>query len=180
MAWRTPAHLLIDEILIRLLGSRIEGPVVEIGHAESSAARVAEAVEWMRTNFAQPMNIADLAELVHMRVSSFHQHCQAVALMSPLQFQKVLRLQEARRLMIVPMMVVGRRAGRWGISACRRSVENTTASSGMRQAGTSPGGGNKALQPPPLLSKRIRHMAPCVRITDLSRTPASVSRATSL
>lgn len=53
------------------------------------------------------MNVEALAELVHMRVSSFHQHFKSVTSMSPLQFQKVLRLQEARRLMLSTMMDAG-------------------------------------------------------------------------
>lgn len=97
------APLVIDEILIRLLRSPIGGRVAQIGHAESSVRRVAKAVEWLRANFAQPMNVEALADLVNMSVSSFHQHFKAVTSMSPLQFQKVLRLQEARRLMIATM-----------------------------------------------------------------------------
>ncbi|HEX6607544.1 MAG TPA: hypothetical protein VF276_11585 [Chloroflexia bacterium] len=60
----------------------------------------------MRTNYAQPRNSADLAALVHMRVSAFHPHGQAVVLMSPWPFPKVLRRQEARRWMS-PMMDAG-------------------------------------------------------------------------
>ena len=114
----------------------------------------------MRTNFAQPMNIADLAELVHMRVSSFHQHCQAVALMSPLQFQKVLRLQEARRLIMSPMMDVGTASRQVGYLCVSQFSREYNSFFGMRQARTSPGGGTRALQQPPLLSNRIRHIAP--------------------
>jgi AraC-like DNA-binding protein len=50
------------------------------------------------------MNVEALAEMVHMSPSSFHQHFKAVTSMSPLQFQKVLRLQEARRLMLASRM----------------------------------------------------------------------------
>ena len=52
------------------------------------------------------MKVAALAKLVHMSASAFHQHFKAVTSMSPLQFQKVLRLQEARRLMLSMMMDV--------------------------------------------------------------------------
>ena len=62
--------------------------------------RVAKAVSWVREHFAQPITLEDLAGLVHMSVSSFHQHFKAVTTMTPLQYQKVLRLQEARRLML--------------------------------------------------------------------------------
>jgi len=101
------APLVIDEILIRLLRSPVGGRVAQIGLAESSVYRIAKAVAWVRANFSQPMNVEELAELVDMSVSSFHQHFKFVTSMSPLQYQKVLRLQEARRLMMSTMMDAG-------------------------------------------------------------------------
>lgn len=101
------APLVIDEILIRLLRSPIGGRVAQIGRAESNVHKIAKAVDWVRANYAQPMNVEELAELVHMSVSSFHQHFKSVTSMSPLQYHKVLRLQEARRLMLTTMMDVG-------------------------------------------------------------------------
>ena len=98
------APLVIDEILIRLLRSPIGVRVAQIGLGESSVHGIAKAVSWLRTNFSQPMKVEELAELAHMSVSSFHQHFKSVTSMSPLQFQKVLRLQEARRLMLSTMM----------------------------------------------------------------------------
>jgi AraC-like DNA-binding protein len=101
------APLVIDEILIRLLRSPIGSRVAQVGLAESSVHKIAKAVAWLRANFSQPMNVEALAKLVHMSVSSFHQHFKAVTSMSPVQYQKVLRLQEARRLMVSTMMDVG-------------------------------------------------------------------------
>jgi AraC-like DNA-binding protein len=101
------APLVIDEILIRLLRSSIGGRVAQIGLAESSMQRIAKAVDWVRANYSQPMHVEALADLVDMSVSSFHQHFKAVTSMSPLQFQKVLRLQEARRLMVSTMIDAG-------------------------------------------------------------------------
>jgi AraC-like DNA-binding protein len=98
------APLVIDEILIRLLRSPIGVRVAQIGLAESSVNGIAKAVSWLRANFSQPMKVEELAELAHMSVSSFHQHFKSVTSMSPLQFQKMLRLQEARRLMLSTMM----------------------------------------------------------------------------
>ena len=92
--------------MIRLLRSPIGAGVVQIGRAESSVARVANAVAWLRANFAQPMNVDELAALVHMSVSSFHQHFKAVTSV-PVQYQQVLRLQEARRLMVATMLDAG-------------------------------------------------------------------------
>jgi len=101
------APLVIDEILIRLLRSSIGGRVAQIGLADSSVQRIALAVAWVHAHFAEPMNIEALAELVDMGISSFHQHFKTVTSMSPLQYQKVLRLQEARRLMMSTMMDAG-------------------------------------------------------------------------
>jgi AraC-like DNA-binding protein len=92
--------LVVDEILIRLLRSPIGVRVAQMGFAESSVHRIAKAISWLRTNFSQPMKVEELAELVHMSVSSFHEHFKSVTSMSPLHYQKVLRLQEARRLML--------------------------------------------------------------------------------
>ncbi len=101
------APLVMDEILIRLLRSPIGVRVAEMGFAESSVDRVAKAISWLRANFSQPMKVEDLAEMVHMSVSSFHEHFKSVTSMSPLHYQKVLRLQEARRLMLSTMMDAG-------------------------------------------------------------------------
>ena len=101
------APLVKEEILIRLLRSPIGVRVAQMGFAESSVHRVAKAISWLRSNFSQPMKVEDLAGLVHMSVSSFHEHFKSVTSMSPLHYQKVLRLQEARRLLLSTMMDAG-------------------------------------------------------------------------
>jgi AraC-like DNA-binding protein len=98
------APLVIDEILIRLLRSPVGVRVAQIGLADSGVQGVAKAVSWLRANFSQPVKVEELAELAHMSVSSFHQHFKSVTSISPLQYQKVLRLQEARRLMLTTIM----------------------------------------------------------------------------
>jgi len=98
------APLIVDEILIRLLRSSIGPRVAQMGFAESSVHRLAKAISWLRENYAQPMKVEELAELVNMSASSFHEHFKSVTSMSPLHYQKVLRLQEARRLMLSAMM----------------------------------------------------------------------------
>ncbi len=95
--------LVIDEILIRLLRSPIGVRVAQVGIANSGVNGIAKAVSWLRENFSQPVRVEELAELANMSASSFHQHFKAVTSMSPLQFQKALRLQEARRLMLATM-----------------------------------------------------------------------------
>ena len=108
------APLVVEEILIRLLRSPIGVRVAQIGLAESGVHGVAKAVAWLRANFSQAIKIEELAKLAHMSVSSFHQHFKAVTSMSPLQFQKVLRLQEARRLMLSMMVDAGTASWRVG------------------------------------------------------------------
>ena len=116
--------LIVDEILIRLLRSPIGIRVAQMGFAESSVDRIAKAVSWLRSNFSQPMKVEELAELVHMSVSSFHEHFKSVTSMSPLHYQKVLRLQEARRLMLSSMMDAGTASQRVGyLSASQFSRE---------------------------------------------------------
>ena len=101
------APLVVDEIVIRLVRSPIGVRVAQMGFVESSVHRVAKAISWLRANFSQPTKVEDLAGLVHMSVSSFHEHFKSVTSMSPLHYQKVLRLQEARRLMLSTVMDAG-------------------------------------------------------------------------
>jgi AraC-like DNA-binding protein len=94
------APLVTREIIYRLLageqGARLRHLVVLGGHSH----RIAQAVERLRNDFDQPLRIESLARELGMSVSGFHHHFKAVTAMSPLQFQKQLRLQEARRLML--------------------------------------------------------------------------------
>jgi transcriptional regulator GlxA family with amidase domain len=71
----------------------------------------------LRTDFDQPVIIEELATLVNMSVTSFHRQFKAVTGMSPLQYQKTLRLQEARRLMLTAMLDVGAAGRRVGYSS---------------------------------------------------------------
>jgi transcriptional regulator GlxA family with amidase domain len=92
---------------MRLLRSSIGPRVALLGQQESGVQRVTKAVAWVREHFAQPIKVDDLADLANMSLSSFHQHFKAVTSMSPLQYQKVLRLHEARRLMLARMLDAG-------------------------------------------------------------------------
>jgi AraC-like DNA-binding protein len=108
------APLVVDEILIRLLRSPIGVGVAQMGFAESNVHRIAKAISWLHDNFSQPVKVEELAKLVHMSASSFHEHFKSITSMSPLQYQKVLRLQEARRLMLSTMMDAGTTSQRVG------------------------------------------------------------------
>ncbi|WP_412030585.1 AraC family transcriptional regulator N-terminal domain-containing protein [Deinococcus yunweiensis] len=99
--------LVVEELLIRLLLSPAGALVAQLGQVESNTQRVARAIEWIQAHFDEPLNIEALASTVHMGVSTLHAHFKAVTSMSPLQFQKHLRLQEARRLMVTTTMDAG-------------------------------------------------------------------------
>lgn len=98
--------LVIDEILIRLLRSPSGPAIAQIGVVDSNAQKVGKAITWLKENYAQTIKIDDLAKVAGMSVSAFHTHFKNVTSMSPLQFQKTLRLQEARNMMLIKMMDV--------------------------------------------------------------------------
>lgn len=97
---RVLAPLITREIVYRLLmgeqGGRLRLIAVLGGHTH----RIARAIERLRREFDQPLRIDDVARELGMSLSGFHHHFKAVTAMSPLQFQKQMRLQEARRLML--------------------------------------------------------------------------------
>lgn len=90
---------LIREMHYWLLAGRHGAAIRRLGWAESHAQRIGRAVALLRADFARPMPVERLAAAAGMSVSTFHQHFRAVTSLSPLQFQKQLRLIEARRLM---------------------------------------------------------------------------------
>lgn len=97
---RILAPLIIREIVYRLLKGN-QG--VRLGHLIASAGdtrRISKAIGHLRENIAQPLRIEEIARELGMSVSGFHHHFKSVTAMSPLQFQKQIRLQEARRLML--------------------------------------------------------------------------------
>lgn len=84
------------EILWRLLCSEQGHRFRQIGLADSRLSQIGRAMRWMRENYREPLPTEELARLSAMSVTSFHRHFRAVALMSPLQYLKQIRLQEAR------------------------------------------------------------------------------------
>ncbi|MGE0220007.1 AraC family transcriptional regulator N-terminal domain-containing protein [Mycolicibacterium sp.] len=97
---RVLAPLIEREILWRLLTGPHAEMVRQIGLADSGLAHISRAIGWIRDNYAEPMRIAELARLAGMSPSAFHRRFRAVTAMSPLQFQKQIRLQEARSLLV--------------------------------------------------------------------------------
>ena len=92
--------LITREIVFRLLKGEQGGRLHHIAALGGHSHRISRALERLRKDFDQPLRIEDLARELGMSVSGFHHHFKAVTAMSPLQFQKQIRLQEARRLML--------------------------------------------------------------------------------
>jgi AraC-like DNA-binding protein len=101
------APLIEQEILYRLLSGPGGERLTTIATFDSQDNRIARAIAWLRQNYASPLRIGQLADHVNMSVSSFHHHFKAVTAMSPIQYQKQLRLTEARRLMLVEQLDAG-------------------------------------------------------------------------
>lgn len=111
------SDLIIDEIFIRLLFSPLGPAVAQIGSIESNTWKIVKAISWLRENYAETLNIEALAKLVNMSETSFHRHFKSVTMMSPGQFQKVLRLQEAKNLMLTEMLDVTSASQRVGYAS---------------------------------------------------------------
>jgi AraC-like DNA-binding protein len=87
------------EVLWRLMTGEQGDVVRQLGVADSSLTHVRRAVRWIRENYTRPFRVEEVAELSGMSVSAFHRNFQAVTAMSPIQFQKNIRLQAARLLL---------------------------------------------------------------------------------
>lgn len=94
------APLIEREIHYRLLKSDQAARLWQIASVGSQGHRVAKAIDWLKTNYTAALRIEDLAAHVQMSPSSLHHHFRQLTAMSPLQYQKWLRLNEARRLML--------------------------------------------------------------------------------
>lgn len=88
------------EILYRLLMGEQSDRLRQIAFGDSKLSRINRAIAWIKTNYASVVRIEEMAALVNMSTSTFHEHFRTVTSMSPLQYQKQIRLQEARRLML--------------------------------------------------------------------------------
>lgn len=93
--------LIIREIHYRLLRGEYGSHVAQLAFAGSNLQRIAQAIHLLKTKYTEAIRIEALAEAAHMSPSSFHFHFKEVTNMSPLQYQKRLRLMEARNLMLM-------------------------------------------------------------------------------
>ncbi|ARN19066.1 AraC family transcriptional regulator [Piscinibacter gummiphilus] len=110
----TLAPLVSREILYRLLRSPDGWRLAQMATADGHGQRIAQAIAWLTQRYQAPLRVEELADAVHMSVSSLHHHFKTVTAMSPLQFQKRLRLQEARRILLcehVDAATAGHRVG---------------------------------------------------------------------
>jgi len=94
------APMIQREIHYRLLVGDQGIQLRQMASAGSQSHQIARAIQWMKGNFTRPLHIGDLAAQAHMSPSTFHRHFRILTAMSPLQYQKWLRLNEARRLML--------------------------------------------------------------------------------
>ncbi len=94
------APLILREIHYRVLLGELGQRLRELGRIDSQTQRIARAIELLRTRYAQALSIDELARVAHMSTSSLHHRFKEVTAMSPVQYQKNLRLHEARRLML--------------------------------------------------------------------------------
>ena len=94
------APIIQREILYRLLVGDQGARLRQIASAGSQSHQIAQAIDWLQSHYTLPLRIEDLAAQVQMRPSTFHHHFRALTAMSPMQYQKRLRLNEARQLML--------------------------------------------------------------------------------
>jgi AraC-like DNA-binding protein len=93
--------LIQHEIIYRILRGPEGARLRAIATLGDQSHRTAKAIAWVRTNYAQPLRVEDLAKIAGMGVSTLHHHFRALTAMSPLQYQKQLRLQAARERMLM-------------------------------------------------------------------------------
>jgi len=108
------APLVLREITYRVLNGPQGARLRQIASARAPAHRIARAIRWLNDHFAERLRIESLAKRVGMSPSAFHLHFKGVTALSPLQYQKRLRLQEARRLMLGEGLDAGEAAFRVG------------------------------------------------------------------
>lgn len=101
------APLIRKEICYHLLTGADSARLRHMAAAESPTHRIGRAINWIRGHFASQLRIEELAAHVNMSASSLHHHFKTVTAMTPMQYQKLLRLQNARQLMLIDMVDAG-------------------------------------------------------------------------
>jgi AraC-like DNA-binding protein len=139
------APLILRELHFRLLQGEQHGRLAEMAIGDGRLRRVAGAISWIKEHYTEPLQIEALAKRVNMSASALHGHFKAVAGVSPIQYQKHLRLQEARRLLL---------SGATSAEAVAYEVGYASASQFSREYGRLFG------QPPRRDAERMRELTP--------------------
>ncbi len=121
------------EILYRLITSEEGFHLRQVGMTDTRSAQIYRAVDWLKNNYQHPLRIEKLSSYCNMSKSTFHYHFRELTSMSPLQYQKWLRLQEARRLMLSEDFDVTRAAFKVGYAGTSQFCREYS-----RQYGESP------------------------------------------
>ncbi|MDL2283530.1 AraC family transcriptional regulator [Oxalobacter sp. OttesenSCG-928-P03] len=95
------APMIIREIHYRMLIGPQGGFLRQVNTLGSQSNQISQAITWLKDNYREPLQVDELAKKVNMATSTFHRHFKEVTTLSPLQYQKRLRLYEAQRLMLV-------------------------------------------------------------------------------
>ena len=101
------APLIQHEIILRLLSGPHGSHLWHLTHATGATQQIAKTATWIRQHFAEVIRVEELSKRANMSPTTFRQHFRAITGMSPVQFQKLLRLQEARQLMLDQHMTAG-------------------------------------------------------------------------
>jgi AraC-like DNA-binding protein len=142
--------LIEREIIYRLLGGPCGGMLRQLATGDSRLAQVRRAIGWIRDNLAEPFHVEVLASHAGMSASAFHRHFKAVTAMSPVQYQKRLRLHVARRRLIAEAGDVARVAFSVGYESATQFSREYTRLFGTppaRDAGRLRSGGISARDP---------------------------------
>jgi AraC-like DNA-binding protein len=126
------------EIVFRLLAGEQGGRLHHVAATGSNSHSIIRVLGRLREDFDQPLRVEDVAREAGMSVSGFHHHFKAVTAMSPLQFQKRMRLQEARRLMLgedLDAASAGYRVGYGDASQFSRDYKRLFGAPPMRDVG---------------------------------------------
>ncbi|WP_305786996.1 AraC family transcriptional regulator [Symbioplanes lichenis] len=138
------APLVKREILWRLIAGEQGALVRQLGLADSTLTHVARSIRWIRDHYATSFRVEELARLAGMSVSAFHRNFQAVTALSPIQFQKQIRLQEARLLLATrphDVTGIGRHVGYESPSQFSREYRRQFGVPPSRDAATLTGAG---------------------------------------
>ena len=148
------APLIQQEITIRLLTGPHGPQLRHLVTAGSPSQQIAKVVAWLKQNFVQALHGDDLADRAHMSPSTFRQHFRALTGLSPLQYQKQLRLQEARQLMLNQNLDAGSAGGLVGYESASQFSREYSRLFGA----------------PPQRDTRRMRLSPAAGVADTDRT----------